>query len=620
MTKRSTSLLLYGYDPVTISNGSEWIEYDSLYGVKGFEKNLSQKSVFWRSLIRRQWQYDDFNGHMAAAQFIKSAHKYKIWFNPYEMYKNSLSWDFNIINENEKDPKIIGALIEKSWREGLETGHYPNVESSGAANINWDYRLAKGLQECKEKGEWDDHTWKLWSDFIYRNSTFRNNLCCVFMHEVQHIISEHLIRVGSKNSFQWNIATDYAMNQNIPFSTSWSKHLISDYNKTFYKEMVGCICRWLCITDDKINKDMEDKFSINRDMPVEVFQEMWSKLEKEYILENLHFRKNNKFHNKTANFYYEVITSNDDGEGGCGISQNTQTLDEHCEWEGISSSESGEGEGEAVGEGEVLPEEGEGEGDKSEGDKNSPNSHGKGFSRHEHKGFDRSLAANEAKQGVRKSLEAAGYDISTDEEIDRALAEIPHLQCLGHLFEEWFKVKKSNWKRELTSQLKTTMNATSKDFTLKREHKAIKGAFPGKMLLLGLDIVIITDTSGSIVGDDWNDFANQIYYISKDCDIRKTRLIQCHDVVSFDQYVDLRKIKKVAIKEIGGTRMEVALEKLKKEKNRKTTILFTDGDISRIKQANYGFKVIIFLSRGHSHNKQRIESWGFKVICQDNEA
>ena len=66
--------------------------------------------------------------------------------------------------------------------------------------------------------------------------------------------------------------------------------------------------------------------------------------------------------------------------------------------------------------------------------------------------------------------------------------------------------------------------------------------------------------------------------------------------------------------------MKVVYEKLKKERNRKLLILFTDGYIDHFKADEYkGFKSIMFLSRGCESQAPTLRDRGFQVICQDEE-
>jgi predicted metal-dependent peptidase len=154
---------------------------------------------------------------------------------------------------------------------------------------------------------------------------------------------------------------------------------------------------------------------------------------------------------------------------------------------------------------------------------------------------------------------------------------------------------------------------------MSRESRIRPDYFPGKKLDRGLDCILAMDTSGSICGEDWNDYCNQVIRIAKDFNAQQLRVIQCHTRVSFDSMVNISKINKMNVKETGGTMMQVIFERLKKEKNRKPVILFTDGDIDHFSPKLYNFKILMFLSRGHSYNKPILEEIGHHVICQDEE-
>lgn len=607
MPDKSTSLILFGYDPLSIKLDGKWVDFDSIFEVKTkghiYRSIDCQKSVFWRSLIRRQWQYDDFTfGHMAAAEFIPDAHRYKIHFNPYLMYKNAMSWESGVIRD-EEDPKMVKMKIETAWSQALGTGNYCGPESDMTMRgFGWNHDLALELEKCKEEGKWTEEGWKMWTHLLATNIHFSHNICYVMMHEVQHIISDHLTRCGKKNAGLWNIATDYAINQNLGFSINWSMYLITKKNSAFWKNMVGCICKWLCMTDIESANDMYENFELTSETDIEKFKSVHIDLQSNYIYED-NYTNSDKFANKSANFYYEVyeeIMNEQDGQ----MPSDFAPVDDHDTWKnGIEAEEGNEEKAES----------------KKGGQSSDEKDRSGGISRNKHTGFNKSIARNEAKNSVRKSLERAGYDCASDEDIEKALKEIPNLGSMGHTITEWFGAKKINWKRQLTSELKFSMNATTRDYTMKREHRAMDDVFPGKTLQLGLDFIIGMDTSASVQGMDWNDFVHQVEYISKDCDVYKTRVIQCHTVIAFDEYVNLRKIKKMEIKEIGGTTMKVIAEKLKREKNRKLCIIFTDGAVDTFYQKDYPFKIIMFLSRGNTYYKKSLEARGFKVICQDDE-
>jgi predicted metal-dependent peptidase len=158
------------------------------------------------------------------------------------------------------------------------------------------------------------------------------------------------------------------------------------------------------------------------------------------------------------------------------------------------------------------------------------------------------------------------------------------------------------------------------DYTMSRENRRLPGVFPGKRRERGIDLIVAVDTSGSINYNDYNDFVNQIEKISKDCELNKVRLIQCHHTIAYDAEVNLSRIKKLGIVETGGTTMRCVFEKLKRENNKKLLILFTDGAIDSFDPKEYAkFKHIMFTSRGNRMYGENLQKQGFTVICQDEE-
>lgn len=212
-----------------------------------------------------------------------------------------------------------------------------------------------------------------------------------------------------------------------------------------------------------------------------------------------------------------------------------------------------------------------------------------------------------------------GVDVNDPDELQKGISAIPGLSTHSAYITNIFKVKTKNWKQMLQNFLTYSANVLEKDYTMSRESRIRADYYPGKKLEQGFECIFVMDTSGSIQSVDWNDFCNQIKKISKDFNVDKLRILQCHTKISFDEYVRINKINNMPLKETGGTMMQVAFERLKKENNRHPVILFTDGDIDYFKSADYPFKSVIFLSRGHSYNKERLEGCGFRVICQDEE-
>jgi predicted metal-dependent peptidase len=102
------------------------------------------------------------------------------------------------------------------------------------------------------------------------------------------------------------------------------------------------------------------------------------------------------------------------------------------------------------------------------------------------------------------------------------------------------------------------------------------------------------DVSGSINFEDYNRFVNEIEKIAKQVSNPKVRYIQFHSTVSLDIYVPLKKIRSVGIPETGGTNLGPALNRLASERNKKLTIVFTDGYVEEIKN-EYHYPIILFV-------------------------
>jgi len=241
---------------------------------------------------------------------------------------------------------------------------------------------------------------------------------------------------------------------------------------------------------------------------------------------------------------------------------------------------------------------------------------------YDHGGFDAFDNINkraEARNAFKDVLNNIGLDINDPNELIKGLESIPGFKGLGETLANFFKVKTKNWKQMLQNFLNYAVNVSDPDYTMSRESRIREDYFPGKRLERGLDCILGMDSSGSIQGPDWNDFCNQVIRIAKDFNADQLRVIQCHSRISFDEMVNIKKINNMKLKETGGTMMQVIFEKLKRERNKKPVILFTDGDIDQFYASDYNFKILIFISRGHEHNRPVLEKLGFRVICQDEE-
>jgi predicted metal-dependent peptidase len=356
----------------------------------------------------------------------------------------------------------------------------------------------------------------------------------------------------------------------------------------------------------------------------------------------------NNIMGRSADEYYQILLekpkdkeNNKNGEKG---KEDTSGYDNHESWsidfgdidpeDDESDGEGGSGEEDsAEGEGKD-PSQGNSKGEKDSEEDESENEsdaqskptneaigkRGKKYSGvNKHQGFNDIISKNEIKSALKEILNSMGVDVNDPEEVRKGLESVPGLQKHGATISSIFKVKTKNWKQMLQNFLTYSANVMEKDYTMSRESRIRPDLFPGKKFENGLECVIITDTSGSVSTVDWNDFCNQIKRIAKDFNAKHMRVLQCHTRVTFDRKVDISKINKMEIMETGGTIMQVAFEKLKREKNRFPVILFTDGEIDRFNASDYPFKTLVFVSRGHSYTKPIIENCGFKVICQDEE-
>jgi predicted metal-dependent peptidase len=705
-TRNSTLKLIFGYSPAYVLqdfNGNIFYqEFNSLIDSQKNTKNKViffkeimhniQGNAFWKNFSKRLWQFDDFTFKgPAAVCFLGHAHRYKMLLNPFELYKMSIMssvLEHQPKREKDEEKKAFGERMMK-WHNDQNTefnekgkfkigGKQPDYDHYG---IN--HSFYKEFKACQEKNEWSDDGWKIWSNLIFTNEYFRNFLMCVVMHEMMHVLWDHLTRVNDKNPMVWNYACDFAINSQLNWSAEVRKTLITEDSPTFWSLFVYSIMKYLMINDKDIRESVKKKYNLSSSSPVEEFAPYEDKLYNDYMTEgggyNLFTRKKNKFSNQSAEFYYKVFMEAnadfDKVDSGAHDHETweiiDQTGDDGDEGEGGQGDQPGEGEGEGEGEGDGEGS-GEGKGNgkgkgkvnrivisnkpgkggkqsdmsdvpeevmdkvkeilekKSKAKKGGDASgapaeekeRGKGSGGTVHAGFNTftSSAREEVKQTIKECVRKAGYNPDSPEDIERALADIPHLSSFGHIVKEWFNIRKKNWKRELCQELVHCFNSTEQDYTMSREHRAIDDTFPGKKRDLGIDLIIGVDTSGSINGGDWNDFILQIEKIAKDCDVDRARVIQCHNRIADDRYFNIRRAKNMEIKETGGTTMRLILEKLKREKNKKLLVLFTDGFIDDFRKVDYpGFRVIMFLSRGGVENRKQLEEKGFKVICQDDE-
>lgn len=194
-----------------------------------------------------------------------------------------------------------------------------------------------------------------------------------------------------------------------------------------------------------------------------------------------------------------------------------------------------------------------------------------------------------------------------DEMLEKGEIENPEDICQQHPFninkyfakviEGLYKTDTISWEHVLQHFLRKAIGYNNKNYTMKRESRSIPNMFPGKEYLEGLDVILVTDVSGSINMEDYNRFVNEMEKLDKVTDQPKVRYIQFHHEVSLDTIVPTKKIRSLGIKSTGGTALTPVLELMKKEGNQKLVVVFTDGYIEdTVSDANYNFPVLMFVS------------------------
>lgn len=718
----STLKLIFGYEPCFTKNDKgEFREYPTIFDVKmkgnsagtTFEKSMStihQKNSFWRHFSERIWSFDDFTfiAAPAAVSLLTGALRYKLWYSPMGVYKvQCMSVLFPHVppdlnkKANSKDNRGIGDLLRQQWF----TERFDYFEKYGKFNkvpnqVNnesiFNHKFYMLLKECSEQGAWTDEAWKEHCNFLVECSHYHNNVVSIMQHEMLHIMWEHLLRMNDRDPMLHNIATDYAINQQLPFTNDLKKILITDENEDFFTKFVTGVAKWRAKSSSKDLKELK-KIGLDLNSPTEKFAKKHEKLCELFVHENgvmsgfaqffsgvSKASSKNKYIGKDSDFYYDILELvkddlNNNGDGG--------TIDDHTMWEksdeqqkaerqgngkpsedGKCDSEDGDGEDESKeGKGKGKPKDGDStssngskSGDKgqikpkvsnskkasvtenndskeeSEGEPGSPDKSaqdgdqislgekGRSIMRggYEHPGWKNIIGRQESKNAFRAAATASGYNPDDPEDLERAINDIPGLSPLREMFHEWFSVKTKNWKKELRAFLRSCIRPSDLEYTMMREHRALDDTFPGKKRDIGFDVILGLDTSGSISAEDFNDFIGQIHRMSNDCDFDRVRIIQCHSRISSDKthrVKSARRLKELFIAETGGTQMQPVFELLKREGNKKPLILFTDGYIDDFLASTYpGYKHIMFLSRGNSGQRKKLESNGFKVLCQDD--
>lgn len=713
---RASSLkLLFGHaNAYQHRKGNQFVEVPDIFhmvrssGWKNkYQGTQFQQARFWRALTTRFWQFDDFRfPGAAAASYMGNAHTFKIWFNPMEVYKLLMTAGMDLYSdallENKKKSKkgkkgkkkedefdsaeeaakraAEAAVAEQEWNDLIEGKS--KREKQLTENFGWSRSLYKELEKSVEAGEWTEKGWHLWNKSLVECDYIGVNVVSIMVHEMMHILWNHLARNGKRDPYQFNLATDYAINQCLEFTPEIRKVCITRDNETFYGRFVISYARYCLLQEPDIRKKVKKKFGLSIDQTIQEFVDTAiphiNDLENFFMIEGDYWSHVNKTDKKAADFYYRILeetmifqgSGQGNGQGqGQGSGQGDGTVrgyDGHGQWDEIAEDERGSGDGEGEGEGEGdkdgegngkgdCDEDGEGNGSGDQDDqKAGPSQEGgkidqkrgeaKGNSASKgdgsggapsgvkergkgegvgnvHGGWDVTTACSrqEAKSVVRDAMKRSGYDPDDAGDIEKCLNRTPGMESLGAHIHEWFKVRTKNWRDILKKYVATAVNPQEFDYTMSRENRRVAGMFPGKRRERGIDLVVAVDTSGSINYADYNDFVNQIEKIVRDCDVQKVRMIQCHHSIAFDKMVRLRSIKKIPVVETGGTTMRCVYEQLKRDNNRKLLVLFTDGCIDHFKNEGWGFKSIMFLSRGNECYSDSLRDRGFTVLCQDEE-
>jgi len=647
----SSSELLFSNRSCWLKQPNGWIEYPNILAAlderkikeehnyyhnrKTFHDFISHN--FWKYFSRRMWQKDDFrfNG-IAAAFYIRGVNRYKIKFNPFKFYEFHINATLTEFMK-EKDLKVfmehVGVALEQD-----NDFTFP-VKESGDSNKELSVPILKMLYKCHKAGCWDQLSWQQWNEFLLNNIDILRNVLSVFIHEYLHVILSHVsTRAGSRDPGMWNFATDFAINQSCIFTKEFRKLLITSDNKKFFEPFKVSAVVYQYKHEKAFSDTVDAKIKVDHENLYACIEANMENIKSLFHFGHIGELILNHLDGKSADEYYRIMQEGkpeDFGGGGASgpgpgkggkIPGKGQPgpgepgfgygYDDHSSWQ---EDENGEGmEVDAMSE-EEAKELKEKLKEFMESEKRSKQVTEDQY----HPGFDALDGISkrtEARNALKDVLNKVGLDINDPNELMKGLHSIPGLNNFGEILTNFFRVKTKNWKQMLQNFMTSAINVTEADYTMSRESRIRIDYFPGKRIDRGLDVILAMDTSGSIAGKDWNDFCNQVVRISKDFNATQLRVIQCHTRIAFDQNVNISKITNMKLKETGGTMMQVIFEKLKGEKNRKPVILFTDGDIDHFHAREYpSFKTLIFLSRGHGHNKETLEGLGYKVISQDEE-
>jgi predicted metal-dependent peptidase len=606
----STLKLVFGKSDYWYLNDDSVWEESSAPNISYFHCEETKKialSKFWQNLACKVYQVDNckYDG-IASIEFEKKINKFKVNFNPllfyqYIVYCGAVDGGVTKLRFSEVpfEKLVIDFEKHKSQMEkyGWNLEFYTNLLKDGWKNIN-----------C----------WKYWNNLLHKNSYVFDCTIYIFVHELMHLMWNHVSRMmASDDAGLWNEAADFAINQNLLFPMPLKKQLISQFSNFFWRGAQYSFLKHFERTDEidipaKIRKNLSNQKSFNENTTVEQIDKI------------LDFNDNKYITNKNADFYFEILKK------GKGAPENQQPGPEGDPKDGSGD----QGDGESPGESENGDSK---EGKDSKGSKTGINEVAKFF---KHIISDGTGSPGEEKE---ENGDGSEDDSKFDEiikkiEIDKIFkdsyknsedkirkeklygkSEIPFAYALQERIDSYEKVKKDNrWKKELNRFVLSYMQEKEKDITMTRSSRKRPDIFPGMKRDIGLDIIFIIDTSGSIADADYKQFVGEIVNINKICELDKCRIIQCHTQVSKDdRKFSLKKIKSIKFEESGGTRMRSALELLQRENNRKPCVIFTDGLVDFFAAEEFQFKVLLFVTV--KETVYDLTNRGFKVICpKDN--
>jgi len=247
--------------------------------------------------------------------------------------------------------------------------------------------------------------------------------------------------------------------------------------------------------------------------------------------------------------------------------------------------------------------------------------------KHETQQFDEfNSETTDAKRVAKNDVKRVVDDMLTNGEIDD-VSELSNQHPFKinnyfvKLIEGLYKTKTVSWEYILRHYVHKALGATQSSYTMKRESRAVPDFFPGQQRLEDIDVNIVVDVSGSINFDDFNRFMNEVEAIASTVDTPMSRYIQFHHEIALDIVVPIRKIRHLGIKSTGGTALKPVLDKLKKEKNKTLTVVFTDGYIDDgYTSTEYAYPILIFASAScREYTATQLRQRQFKVIHQDGD-